>query len=211
LPNDIREKRFRSDLYFRLAVAVLRIPPLRERGDDVGLLLDAALARANDTLKVSQSQQAPSAQNGDAPKMLSDSAKRLFLGHSWPGNVRELFNTVLRAAIWSGRERVIDEDRAKDAILSLGPGRETVLGRPLGNGFSLDALLREVEGHYLRRADARPVTQKAKAGLLGFPNYQTFSRRLERLGQGAAHGHGWDWADRGDLGRPKAGKKGGRA
>jgi len=81
----IRRGEFREDLYFRLAVISIRVPPLRERREDIPLLVEHFLRRFS---------------SGNDPEMrFSDDALGLFQGYSWPGNVRELKNLVERFAI----------------------------------------------------------------------------------------------------------------
>jgi DNA-binding NtrC family response regulator len=85
----VRERQFRSDLYFRLNVLELRLPPLRERRDDIPIL-------ARHFLHLTRR---PA---GSEVQSLSSAALRILQQHSWPGNVRELFNTVQRAAVMNG-------------------------------------------------------------------------------------------------------------
>ena len=75
----VREKSFREDLYYRLRVAVVELPPLRERGGDVLLLAEHFLARIS---------------RGRRPRRLSRQARERLLAHRWPGNVRELENVL---------------------------------------------------------------------------------------------------------------------
>ncbi len=82
----VHEQRFRADLYYRLRVVQLRLPPLRERGDDVMLLAQHFL-------------QHHAQRYGMATPMLSVSAARALMRHPWPGNVRELRNTLEQAAL----------------------------------------------------------------------------------------------------------------
>jgi DNA-binding NtrC family response regulator len=84
---------FREDLYYRLAVVVIEIPPLRERREDILPLADRFLAAA-----------------GAGRKRLSPAAERALLAHRWPGNVRELQNTMLRAAILAAGDVVLPEN-----------------------------------------------------------------------------------------------------
>ena len=172
LLEETAEGHFRADLFYRLAVAILRLPPLRERKEDIPILLDDVLAKANQELL---------ARGKEKNKKFSDLAKNIMLRHSWPGNVRELHNTVMRAVLWSSGE-IIDEHSVRQAILAPKKEAGSVLDRPLGNGFSLKALLDEVAAHYIRRAENEAHGVKAKASaLLGFKNYQTFSNWRDRL------------------------------
>ena len=86
LQTAIRERRFREDLYHRLAVLTLRLPPLRERGRDVILLAEHLLVRV-------------CADYGLPLKTLSPEAQERLLAHPWPGNVRELSNVLERVAL----------------------------------------------------------------------------------------------------------------
>ena len=92
LRDEVAEQRFREDLFHRLAVGVLRLPALRERTGDVGLLIDHVLEKINTDC---------ARQPGWVHKQLSVEARNLLLQHPWPGNVRELSNTLSRAAIWT--------------------------------------------------------------------------------------------------------------
>jgi two-component system NtrC family response regulator len=82
----VKEKRFREDLYFRLAVVRISLPPLRERGDDVLELADHLIHSFAGELK-------------KAPKKLSQPAREAIRNHTWPGNVRELQNRLKQAMV----------------------------------------------------------------------------------------------------------------
>jgi DNA-binding NtrC family response regulator len=81
-----RERRFREDLYHRLSVFTISLPPLRERGDDIFVLAEAILGRV-------------CADYGLPPKTLAGAARRALAHYRWPGNVRELANVLERAAL----------------------------------------------------------------------------------------------------------------
>lgn len=174
LNEEAARGRFREDLFHRIAVAIVQVPPLRKREGDVGLLIDFLLARVNEEA---------GGQPGFERKRLSAGARNLLLRHSWPGNVRELLNTLQRAAIWSSGD-VIEEEDALEAILPVAAGRNAeILGRPLGRGFELQALLAEVTRHYLARALEEAHGDKtAAAALVGLPSRQTFTNWLKKYG-----------------------------
>ena len=88
---------FRADLFYRLNAAVLTVPPLRERKDDIPLLVEHFLAEHHDS--------SPGARKEVSPEVLAR-----FLDHSWPGNVRELKNTISYSAAMSAGERIGMED-----------------------------------------------------------------------------------------------------
>jgi two-component system, NtrC family, response regulator AtoC len=88
LEREVHRDRFRKDLYFRLAVIVLDVPPLRERGDDVLILAEHFLRAFN-------------AKYGKVVREISAPARELLLTYPWPGNVRELSHVIERAVLWS--------------------------------------------------------------------------------------------------------------
>jgi DNA-binding NtrC family response regulator len=168
LVQDVADGLFREDLFHRLAVGVLQIPPLRERRGDLSLLIENSLDRINREM---------SEQTGWKYKKLSAGAKNLMLQHPWQGNIRELINTLSRAAIWVTGDTIQTED-IKEALFSAGratPQQDSILNRPIGEGFSLSELIAEVSKHYLKRAIEEAKGNKTLAAkLTGLPNYQTF-------------------------------------
>jgi DNA-binding NtrC family response regulator len=88
LERETGRERFRKDLYFRLAVIVLTMPPLRQRGEDVLLLTEHFLGLLN-------------AKYAKAVRDISAPARELLLAYPWPGNVRELSHVIERAVLWS--------------------------------------------------------------------------------------------------------------
>ncbi len=173
LIDEIREGRFREDLFYRFAVAVLKLPALRERAGDLGLLLDTLMAQVND-----ESEQEP----GYNHKILSAGAKNLALNHPWPGNVRELLNTLRRAAVFTPGDTIQTEDLS-DALLPTTASSPSFEDRQLGNGFDIQALLKDMTRTYLGRAMQEASGNKTKAAdLLGLPSYQTLSNWLKKHG-----------------------------
>jgi transcriptional regulator with GAF, ATPase, and Fis domain len=94
LEREVQQGRFRSDLYFRLAVILLHLPPLRERGDDIWLLAEHFLRRF-------------STKYGKDIRRIDARAREVLLSYPWPGNVRELSHVMERAVLWS-RNNTID-------------------------------------------------------------------------------------------------------
>jgi DNA-binding NtrC family response regulator len=100
----VREGRFREDLYHRLNVIHLRLPPLRDRREDVPALLAHFLVRYCE-------------ENTKTPRVFTQAALKLLMDYEWPGNVRELENVVERAVVLSTQERV-DVDLLPESIRS---------------------------------------------------------------------------------------------
>jgi Transcriptional regulator containing PAS, AAA-type ATPase, and DNA-binding domains len=174
LLEEVAAGRFRSDLYYRLAVAVLHLPPLRERPGDVGLLLDHLLRKINE---------ARSSVPGYRVKSLSPGARNVFLNHSWPGNVRELHNTLLRAAVWTDGPVIRPEDAREALVIRPQSSDTAILGRPLSGGLDLRDLLETVARHYLERAMKEAGGNKSRAkDLVGLPSPQTLTNWLKRYG-----------------------------
>jgi len=167
LIEEVAAGRFRTDLFYRLAVAVLHIPPLRERQGDMGLLIDHFLE----------------AENTDTSnhKKISAGARNILLSHPWPGNVRELLNTLRRASVWT-IDGTIQVDDIREALfpVTLQPA-EHVLNRSIAAGFNIQEVMSEVARHYLQRGMAECGGNKSKAAkMLGLPNYQTLTNWLDK-------------------------------
>lgn len=171
----IEEGKFREDLYHRVATITLKLPPLRERGNDVMLLADRLLADVNSQFAT---------QLGEAYKYKSFCADtKKFIRHQpWRGNVRELRNAIVQACVMAASDELAPEDIA--AAIAEVPGQvgPSLHDMPLGGGFSLDNYLADIQRRFLVRAMAEAGGVKKKAAeLLGFDNYQTLSNRLKTL------------------------------
>ena len=97
LTEEVREGRFREDLFYRLNVLQIDVPPLRSRPEDIPLLLEHFLERNNARL-------------GTAIRGVDAKAKKILLDYDWPGNVRELENVVERAMVLAEGETLGPED-----------------------------------------------------------------------------------------------------
>jgi transcriptional regulator with GAF, ATPase, and Fis domain len=169
---EVSEGRFRPDLYYRLAVAILYLPPLREREGDLSLLVDSLLEKVN-------------RDNADDPgytsKRISASARNVMLCYPWPGNVRELLNVIQRAAVWSVDDTITNDDINDILVfpqkISSGSPVEIILG----NGVNLLKLMADTARGYLIAAMKQAGGNKSKAAaLLGLANYQTLSNWMKK-------------------------------
>jgi DNA-binding NtrC family response regulator len=159
LAADVRAGRFRADLFYRLDVIRIAIPPLRARREDVAPLCAALLARI-------------AARHALRPPRLSGAALAALAGHAWPGNVRELENVIERlSARWPDADVGADEVRA-----AIGPRATTQDDRVCESGDAADDLARAV-----RDANGNVA---AAARSLGVPR-TTLRRRLAHLGADA--------------------------
>lgn len=170
LIEEVAAGRFRTDLFYRLAVAVLHIPPLRERQGDIGLLIDNFLARADEDDSTLQ-------------KKIAAGAKNLLLCHPWPGNVRELLNTLRRATVWTTGD-TIQADDIREALFPVALQQsEHVLNRSITADFNIQEVIGDVARHYLQRGMDKCGGNKSKtAKTLGLPNYQTLTNWLKKYG-----------------------------
>ena len=178
LAAEVAAGRFREDLFYRLAVLVLNVPPLRDREGDLGPLIDGLLQRIND-----QSERAK--EPGFKRKTISSGARKLLMQQAWPGNIRQLENTLRRAIVWADGDVVSPED-IKEALLPSSSAEvaiESILAQPINQGVDIQSIIGEVAKHYLVRAIEAAHGNKSKAAeLVGLGSYQTFTNWMERYG-----------------------------
>ena len=160
LSEMVKDKRFREDLYYRLNVITVRVPPLRERHEDIRVL-------AQHYLRVY------SAKNGRKLDGFTAEALERLEAYAWPGNVRELENLVERSVLLARKDRIDAEDLPEEVMGVKRPPRDAILeliGTPLADVEQrlLDETLRITGGN---------KTQAAK--LLGI-DVRTVARKLER-------------------------------
>jgi DNA-binding NtrC family response regulator len=177
LLDEVAAGRFREDLYYRLAVVQVTIPPLRQRAEDIPALARHLLARI-------------ARQPGMRGLGITDSALSMLMGFSWPGNVRQLQNALFRAAVLCDGDALTPDDFPQIAHESVG-GVRGATARPLAGGVtlfepnghlrSLDAIeadvIRLAIGHYrgrmtevARRLGIGRSTLYRKLGELGIDN-----------------------------------------
>ncbi|EKD82073.1 MAG: sigma-54 dependent transcriptional regulator [uncultured bacterium] len=175
--KDLREKiskgQFREDLYFRLAVIEVNVPPLRERENDIEYLLDFFFNKYKK-------------EAGMMSKHINKEAKALLLKHTWPGNVRELINTV-RRLVYIVESNDIKPENIKGLLYEPysktdkdgGNCTKSILERPLSE---MKAARRELETSYVRRALDRANGNITAAGrLLGIKSHAAMRKAMTRL------------------------------
>ncbi len=175
--DEVRAGRFREDLYHRLGVLSIHVPPLRERGDDCLLLLEHFR-------KLYASMVAPFTLEKDAEQRLRE--------YAFPGNVRELRNIVIRlAAKYPGGNVVLTElEQELEAgvvglIGSEDPGLEEKARQQIrGNGFRLDEVMGEWEKRYINAALKQSNGNLSQAARLLGVNRTTLYSRIQRLHNG---------------------------
>ncbi len=173
LSADIAVGRFREDLFYRVAIGIITLPPLRERTGDIALLADYLLNNIN---------RDAATQPGYIDKKISIKAKNIILNYPWPGNIRELHGTLLRASIWADSDTITESDLL-DAMIARPPKAPTSDLPDIGEGIDLQEVLDEIKANYINRALTQAAGNKKKATkLLGLPNYQTLSNWMDKLG-----------------------------
>ncbi len=155
---------FRQDLFYRLNVVHLHIPPLRQRREDIPLLVEAIckIIAPQRTLKVS-------------PSMM-----RALLDYAWPGNVRELKNVLERSIILS--EEDLLEYASLPSSLTESDNRPTFTVQIPEEGLDIEVYLREIETQLLTQALERSNGIKKKAARLLHLSFRSLRYRLEKLG-----------------------------
>lgn len=160
----VREKRFREDLYFRLNVVTLQMPPLRERGEDVIVLAEFFLKQFGHQI-------------GRPPPDLSPASKKRLLAHSWPGNVRELRNLMERVAYLTSGSVVEETDLA----FVLSPGSESDVASVPSNMTLADATSVFQRQYIQRHVDVAGSNLSAAAKQLGLHRSNLY-RKMTQLG-----------------------------
>ena len=160
LEQAVADGRFRQDLYYRLSVIVIRVPPLRERRADIPLLIGSFLEDA--------------CQRSGQKKMLSTGALDALLRHTWPGNVRELRNTIERLVVSSHGSMIETFELANSVAAPL----PSASNQPFADLPTLDDLERRYLLHVL---DAARGNRTRAAEILGVDR-RTLYRMAERFG-----------------------------
>ena len=168
LPQLVRDGRFREDLYYRLHVVSLTLPPLRSRRQDLPLLIDDLLRRLAE-------------RHDRGPVAVDPEAQALLLAYDWPGNVRELHNVLERALVLAsqdviGPEHLPAEIRQQDAARA---ARAATEGRGRRSPAALLPLADVERHHVLRVLRAMDGSRERTARVLGISR-RTLTRMLQR-------------------------------
>lgn len=173
LMKRVQQNKFREDLYYRLAVIMVKLPPLRDRSTDIPMIADTLLAQINAEFR--------KLEPGYKDKTLSKDAVAFIRKFQWPGNVRQLQNALTQAAVMTDRD-VIRKGDLDSAISESPAASPDAMGLPLGDGFSISEHLDSIQRHYIQRALEATGGVKSRARkLLGVTSDQTFGAQLKRL------------------------------
>ena len=160
----VAENEFREDLYYRVSVIPLHLPPLRHRADDIPLLANHFLSRLNATM-------------GKNIQRLSAEALKKMESYGWPGNVRELENAIERAYILETSDELTATHLPDSASTNV------KLGAPIAipdDGFNLEEYLSKIEKSYLEEALRRTNGVQVKAAPLLKMTYRSFRHYMQK-------------------------------
>ena len=163
LTEMVREKKFRQDLYYRLSVVTVEIPPLRDRPEDVIPLADHFLTRF--------------CRQANRPKLLfADDARKRMQSHTWPGNVRELRNLMERVAFLSAGKIV----EVSDLAFILSPQKDAF--QDLAEGLGLAEASDRFQIEYIKRAIKRVQNNMSEAARVLGLHRSNLYRKMRQLG-----------------------------
>jgi DNA-binding NtrC family response regulator len=167
LPELVRQGRFREDLYYRLDVVSLSLPPLRERRQDIPLLVDHFLRTI-------------SSRHGRGPVAVDPEALRRLLGYDWPGNIRELQN-VLERAVLLAEQGVIGPEHLATTVRPSAAALPEPVEAPLLRG------LEEVEREHVTRVLAATGGNREESSRILGISRRTLTRMIQRWGLPPRH------------------------
>jgi len=167
LPGMVARGTFREDLFYRLRVVEITLPPLRERASDIPILVEGLLAKINRDL-------------AKDVRYITPAALARLAAHSWPGNVRELENTLTRAVVLAKTD-VLDE-----TMFPLGgaaaAGDPAASGRETSDADGALPTLREIERRHIMRVLAHTEWNKRRACAILDISRPTLDRKIEEYG-----------------------------
>jgi transcriptional regulator with PAS, ATPase and Fis domain len=162
LAEEVKAKRFREDLFYRLNVIEIRLPPLRERKEDIPLLVEAFLRKCAEA-------------RHKEVRGMTESALAMLIDYPWPGNVRELENVIERAVTLARGEKIVPED-LPPAILGA-RGERRVIDEAAERTLPLQAIERE---YILRILEKTGGNKYQAAQMLGIDR-KTLYRKLAEM------------------------------
>jgi two-component system response regulator PilR (NtrC family) len=166
LAQEVARGAFREDLYYRLNVIPIHLPPLRERREDIPLLIDHFLRKSA---------------AGGPPKRVASEAMAKFVAYHWPGNVRELENTIERLSVLVPGD-AIGLEQVPDVISAGSPCPDLLRLDIPESGIDLECLLEKTEKDLLARALGRAGGNKTEAARLLGLSFRSFRHRLHKYG-----------------------------
>jgi len=161
IKEEITSGRFREDLYYRLNVVPIQISPLRERKEDIPLLVEHFLGKIS-----------------NQPRKVTPEAMRQLMGYPWKGNVRELENIIERTALLTEKEEITPIDLPNDILGYTDDTKE--IPELTEAGIDIDAIIGDIEKRYLLKALERSGGVKKEAARLLNLSFRSFRHRLSK-------------------------------
>jgi len=168
LSEEVAAGRFREDLFYRLNVIQIRMPPLRERPEDIPLFVERIMARIGE-------------EQGRRPPALSQETLRLLLAWRWPGNVRELQN-VLERVVTLGEGETVGPEALPDALRGHPVAMPTAAAALPDGGLDLQSHLDAIERQILEAALQRAGGVKSEAARMLSLTFRSLRYRLAKFG-----------------------------
>lgn len=168
--KEIKEGRFREDLYYRLSATTFTMPPLKGRGEDILLLAESILENHNN-----RNRSTP----GYTPKRLTDSAKATICSFDWPGNVRQLENVLTSAIVFSDTEEITQTDLDFGQCHTATDDAQPTLPTP--EDFSLEKIKEDLERRYIEMARRVTKSDAEASRLLGMKTSANLVSRIRAL------------------------------
>jgi two-component system response regulator PilR (NtrC family) len=165
LKDEIAAGRFREDLYYRLNVVPVIMPPLRERKEDIPLLIDHFLRKT-----------------ADDPKKITPEAVKLLIDYPWKGNVRELENVIERTALLTDKKEITPSDLPSE-VSGFSADMKSIPDLT-DEGIDIDVIVGDIEKKYLLKALEKTGGVKTDAAKLLNLSFRSFRHRLHKYGIG---------------------------
>jgi len=163
IADRVAKREFREDLYFRIKGTTISIPPLRERRDDIPVLVDHFIQQANKT-------------HGRRVKGINADAARALMSYPWPGNVRQLHNVVENMVVLAGGDKLTVQDLPGEVYKPPGEGAAAQLGQLAG--MSIEEAEKELIRNTLQMVGGN---REQAAGILGIGE-RTLYRKIKEYG-----------------------------
>jgi len=169
LLSEVSKGAFREDLYYRLNVIPIHLPPLRDRREDIPLLVKFFLKKFS---------------GGKEPKKITPEAMNLLMNHRWPGNVRELENTIERLVIMTP-DHAVGLENIPDNMKRVQSGPELIATDIPAEGLEMEKLLESIEKNLLQKALEKTGGVKTEAAKLLGLSFRSFRHRLQKYESGS--------------------------
>ncbi|MBU2115152.1 MAG: sigma 54-interacting transcriptional regulator [Gammaproteobacteria bacterium] len=165
---------FREDLFYRIAVGVIELPPLRQRVADIPGLVKQIMAEINAVF---------SKQPDYKSKKISSSAIKFIEMQPWPGNIRALWNALNRAVLWADNTELTVTDIQNALVEAVKRDENSPVVPEFVAGFDVQQYIDSIKENIVRSALDKTVGNKSKAAkLLGLANHQTLANWMKHLG-----------------------------